>query len=381
MLSLLENVNTPPRSTTVHILHDNTLTLDNRDKFSYLAGRYGQLVKFYNVEELCADKLAEIKKFMPGIVNTQFSIASLYRLFIPQIFSREIEKCIYLDSDIIVHLDINEFWRIELGDKVLGVIPELSNGHDAKKHFDLCRDNIVKAEDYFNSGVLLMNLKILREKEDLITNGLKFIGERNGYWDQDTLNYCFATKALKLPTKFNRFVLYARTNAGETVGRKIYHYTAKPQADMNDPYNRLWMNYFVKTPWFNEETIGNLYAGVQGLHVGLKNFALQVSTIMSGKTRAFFVLPPNVDALKKIFSVHDDEEIILAENQESLQKLIDAMKLSAGKKVFFILVPGFTLQILIQAGFVYGRDFLNGFDFLSEAHGVPFDSYQLIKAM
>ncbi|MBR3050926.1 MAG: hypothetical protein IKG61_05695 [Selenomonadaceae bacterium] len=37
MLSLFENTSA---DVTVHILHDETLTQDNREKFIYLAGRY-----------------------------------------------------------------------------------------------------------------------------------------------------------------------------------------------------------------------------------------------------------------------------------------------------------------------------------------------------
>ena len=50
MLSLFDNT---AAEVTIHILHDNTLTNDNRDKFNCLAGRYGQHVKFYN--EGCRD--------------------------------------------------------------------------------------------------------------------------------------------------------------------------------------------------------------------------------------------------------------------------------------------------------------------------------------
>ena len=64
-----------------------------------------------------------------------------------------------------------------------------------------------------------------------------------------------------------------------------------------------------------------------------------------------------------------------------LKKLLDAMKKSRGKKVFFIVLPIFPYQVLLDAGFVYGKDFLNGMEFLSEAQGVPLDSYPLIKAM
>ena len=166
MLSLFENTATPHLSPTiaVHLLHDNTLTEDNREKFIYLAGRYSQIVKFYNVVELCADRIEEINKFFPNVYKTRLSIAAIYRLFIPQVLSAEIEKAIYLDSDIIVNLDINELWRFELGDNVLGAISESSNGVDEQNAFTLVADGLINRGKYFNSGVLLMNLNALDRK-------------------------------------------------------------------------------------------------------------------------------------------------------------------------------------------------------------------------
>ena len=151
--------------------------------------------------------------------------------------------------------------------------------------------------------------------------------------------------------------------------------------DLNDPFNRLWLKYFAKTPWFDEGTIGNLYAGFQQVHVGLKQSMINVSAMMSGKTRAFFAASNDLDALKKIFSIRDDEKLILADNQDALQRLLDAMNTSRGMAVFFILLPNFPFQVLTQAGFIYGKDFISGFEFLSEAHGIPLNSYQLIQAM
>ena len=103
--------------------------------------------------------------------------------------------------------------------------------------------------------------------------------------------------------------------------------------------------------------------------------------MMSGKVRAFFATPLDVDAVKQIFSVRDDEEIIPAENNDSLNKLIAAMNSSRGKKIFFILVPNFPFNVLAQAGFIVGRDFISGMEFLSEIHGVPFNSYELLQMM
>ena len=384
MLSLFDNTNA---EVTVHILHDNTVSAANRNKFIQLAERYNQRVEFYNIEELCADKISEIIKTFPNAKKTRYSIAMFYRLFAWEIFPQEIGKVIYLDSDIVVNLDIKELWQIELGKKPVSVVPESSNGVPVIERFALCQEGIVKVEDYFNSGVLSINLKVFREEKEKIIRGIKFISEnpQHNHSDQDILNYCFAARALKLPTKFNRFTTRAR-GAKEMVEQKIYHYVATQIGfgvglDMKDIFNRLWMNYFIKTPWFDENSIGRLYEGVQRLHVELKAAMVQLSALMSGKTRAFFVMPEDIEMLKIFFAMRDDEEVILAETQHSLRELIDAMRRSRGKKIFFIIVANFPFNMLTEAGFINGKDFLNGLEFFSEANGMPLNSYELIKAM
>ena len=380
MLSLFDNTTS---EVTIHILHDNTLTRDNREKFIYLAGRYGQLVKFYNVEQLCADKIAEMINLVPAVKTSRVSVGAFYRLLIPQLLPDEIDKCVYLDSDIIVNLDINELWCIELGDKPLAVITEISNGVNSGNWFDLCIEGFVDAENYFNSGIMLMNLKFLRGVKEQIREGIRFRGEHPNYrfFDQAVWNYCFSSQTLKLPTVFNRFVRYARIE-NESVTKKIYHYTVNSiYLNSTDVFNRLWMSYFIKTPFFDAETIGRLYESVQNLHTTLKQSMINISAIMSGKTRTFFVATDSADAIKKVFSIRKDESIILAESEQSLKKLIDAMKKAKGKKVFFIVLPNFPFNLLIQEGFVPGKDFVNGFEFLSEAQGLPLNSYPFVQAM
>lgn len=367
----------------MHILHDNTLTNDNREKFSYVAGQYGQIVKFYNVDELCADRIAEIKRLMPRIVtNTRFTIVSSYRLLIPQVLSSDIDKCIYLDVDIIVNRDINDLWKINLQGNIIAAVSERLCGTDTGILF-LCTSGIIKHEEYFNSGVMLLNLTQLRNEEKNILLGVKWCGETPQCFcfEQDILNYCFSKRRLNLPLDFNVFTVHAYRRNEREIGKKIYHFAGKDCGmDINNPFNRLWMKYFIRTPWFDEEAMGRLYEGVQQLHVNLKSAMIQISAIMSGKTRAFFADPDSVDAIKEIFYVRDDEQIIPAEDNESLKKLIDAMNASRGKKVFFIMIP-FPFQILVDAGFEPGKDFINGLEFLSEAHGVPLNSYELIKAL
>lgn len=383
MLSIFENIFKPLPSVTVHILHDNTLTDDNRGRFSYLAGQYGQRINFYNVEEVCAEKLEEFNNMFPTTEETPSQIAKFYKFLIPQVLSADIEKAIYLDADAIFNMDISELWRVDLGDKMLGAVPSLAIGFDLHTQDKIVADGVVKQEDYFNAGVLLMNLKLLRGKEKFIMDGMNFALKHKYFnmLDQTVLNYCFAFQTLKLPAQFNQFVRWARRRK-EPVAKKIYQYTDYAlRLETNEPFNLLWMEYFAKTPWFDVAVIGRLYEGFQQVHISLKKSMANISLIVSNKARAFCVVPGYVDELKKIFDVRDDEEIIPLENRDSLQKLVDAMKEAQGKKVFFIMAQNFPFDTLTKSGFVFGRDFLNAMEFLSEEQGVSLNSYKLLQGI
>ena len=282
ILSLFENTNS---KVTVHFLHDNTLTDDNREKFIQIAERYGQILKFYNVEELCTKDVEKIKEYFPNVGVDRHSIATFYRFFIMHLLPQEIEKVIYLDSDIIVNLDITEFWQIELRDKPFGAVPEFYQISDRdvsiknrKKYITICTEGVVNPEDYFNAGVMLINLKMLREEKATISAGMKFISEHPQFklLDQDILNYCFSTTYLKLPLKFNRFVLRARTENEWSIEKKIYHYATSRTClvmDSRDPYNQLFMSYFMKTPWVDADTKAPLF----GTNIpSLRNYAVSV---------------------------------------------------------------------------------------------------------
>ena len=374
---------------TVHILHDNTLTADNRDKFSYIAGQYNQHIKFYNVEKICAKSIQQFKEIFSKLDGFKiFSIGTLFRMLIPQIFSEDIKRIIYLDSDVIVNSDIKEFWQVPLEDKVLAAVPEMSNGIPTSEMFTLCKKGLVNAEDYFNAGILYINLEKWRGGEyENFQAAIKFVVENiNDMWiDQNIFNYCFSKKYLKLPVDFNCFVNKARERQDLRVNHRSFHYVGSSlQMDISDPFNRLWFSYFKNTNWFNEDVIAHFNEELVKLNVGQKDFAIQISALMSGKSRAFFTPAPNVDFIKKVFYLQEGEEIIPAVNMDSVQVLKESMKASAGKKVYFILISNdyrFVRADLIKDGFVEGRDFVNAVHFLSDAHGVNLDTHNLLKAL
>ena len=200
------------------------------------------------------------------------------------------------------------------------------------------------------------------------------------------MNYCFSTEYLKLPSKFNTWV-YRERRAGRKIERKIYHYISQASSlglDTQDDFHRLYWEYFAKTPWFSAETILNLGTGLRQLFIERQNLLVHVSAIMSGKTRAFFTEPERVAALKQIFAVQEGEEILTLTSDGSAQELLAAMNESRGRKVFFLLILQPTVYeqlrgMLTQAGFVEWRDFVNAMNFLSDAQGVPLNTWAIIK--
>ena len=370
---------------TAHLLHDDTLTADNREKFSALARRYNQQIKFYNVEKLCPNEINDIVNLRPSIKKLWFSVAAIYRLLIPQLITADVEKIIYLDSDIIVNLDINELWQIELGDKILGVIPENFNGINVLERFDLCRDGLVKADDYFNSGVLLINAKLFRDMQSHLMDGIKFIAAHDQYssFDQDILNYCFAARALKLPAKFNRFLETANDDGKGVVERNIYHYAGGRMGfETNEPLKRLWMENYLKSGWLDAAAMGRLYEKFQAKDSETKNLLISLMSAMDGRRRAFVTFAKDIEPIKVIFAASDDELLVI-ENFRDVPHLVNTLKKSRRKKVFISLLENYPLlrDWLLAEGFIENRDFFDGRKFLATSHGWQIRSYEFITAL
>ncbi|MBR6012857.1 MAG: hypothetical protein IK062_03620 [Selenomonadaceae bacterium] len=424
MLSMFENTKA---EVTVHIMHDNSFLEENHDKFVKIAEQYNQQVKFYNVEELCRDEIEKIREYFPEVVKGRFTIIAYFRLLISVFFPKEIKKLIYLDSDIVVNLDIKELWNIELHENIFGAMKLSSNWLDEKvkkrdydtlSKRDFCRDGTVKPEEYFNDGVLLIDMEKFREVYSKITATIEFFGsipkhERDityGCSDQILLNYCFSKNYLHLNKKYNTCLYFARYFGDYDVNEKIIHYTGTAKGigldiDMNDSYNRIFFKYFMKTPWSNENTIENIVKFFTKNYNQCKLDMIKVSTMMAGKERAFFTEHVSVGPMKKTFLVKENEEIIAtAENEDLadylddvsfddngkiisyevkgvLKTLLDSMKIFKGKKVFFLLVSGFypkLYEILQLNGFVEYVDFINGDLFRCELSGEPLETYPCV---
>ena len=362
---------------TAHLLHDDTLTQDNREKFSALARRYNQQIKFYNVEKLCPDEINFLREKLADKIKTRFGSGTFYRLLIKNFFGG---KIIYLDSDIIVNLDINELWQQDLQDYSLAAVPEIeaTSNHMLKDKF-LLNAGKVRVEDYFNAGVILFNLD--KFGENFFRDGAQFLSNNPQCksLDQDILNAFFAKNYLKLPQKFNAFVDTEELPAAQ----KIYHYAGHLMGfEMSESLKRLWMENYLKSGWLDAMAMGRLYEKFQAKDSETKNLLISLTSAMGGRRRAFVTFAEYIENIKSVFAARDDELLVI-ENFRDTAHLINTLKKSQRQKVFISLLENYPLlrDWLTAEGFVENRDFFDGRKFLATSHGWQIRSYEFIAAL
>lgn len=149
-------------------------------------------------------------------VNKHFTISTYYRLFLPQILP-SYNKIIFLDSDTVVLAELSELFHIDLEDSILGATTdtalngilhsEIKNGRLDWVHYIKDTLGLPDPYSYFQAGVLLLDLKGMRDK-DFLGKSLRIIQDikKPRYLDQCILNstvqkYGFRIK--KIEVKWN----------------------------------------------------------------------------------------------------------------------------------------------------------------------------------
>lgn len=225
----------------VHIVHDNTLSDENKSKLSQLADLFHHNIFYYHVT--VPDDLTEAASGVHKI--DYWTIASMYRLLLPLFL--QTDRVIYLDCDIMVNMDINELWSIDLGERYLGAV--LDQGQNLMEYYISLG---LSAELYFNSGVILFHLDNIRKKQNWYEEMLHFLRRFPTMTmpDQDVLNSVFCSNYLQLDQRFNTFA-----HAELDLENKMVHFAGDNKWWDNDsPAAPLYARFLAMTPWANDIT-------------------------------------------------------------------------------------------------------------------------------
>lgn len=254
LLSVFENMSVYNHSSIcVHIFHDDTLTKENKEKFEELVYGYNNKILFHKIlmtDIICHGiDITIIKKNVERI-----TIGALYRLFIPNIL-KNIEKVIYLDSDVLVNIDIRTLWNEDISEYYAAVV---SDDKDmAKMYVDTkyYRNMGIDYRAYFNAGILLLNLKNINLNIDFSKESMKLLSVCTKFSDQDVLNALLKDKVKFIDKKYNLLIDLQKGSdeklAKQIKTKAVLHFAGylKPWNCNNSDVIKLYCSYLIKTPW------------------------------------------------------------------------------------------------------------------------------------
>lgn len=227
----------------VHLLHDDTLTADNREKFDELVKNAGQSIEYHRVQ--LPDELLRLE------AASTFGPGALFRLMLPELLDPSIQTTIYFDADILVTCDVADFYRLMegAGASVL-VVKGPSLTYFAPKTRRLFDAGVLDEATYFNSGVMVFNLRKVRANYDIRKAVFDFFRTYPdcSFADQDAYNYIFLNDKKLIDGRYNCQSLSLRGEGRSIDG--IYHFagdTIRPVPE--ESFETLYFETWKRTPW------------------------------------------------------------------------------------------------------------------------------------
>lgn len=193
MMSILKNTADPAR--IVFYLLDDQIDAAVKEKIQATIEQAHAAIHFCEVE---ADRF---EKFF---VSGQLSRAAYFRLEMGRLLPDSVGKVIYLDCDLLVLDDIAELWNYDMNHHPLAAIMDLGIMASSKDwHGKQEQLGFSEKDIYFNSGVLVVDLKAWREHD--YGRQAEQLAERNNYrhHDQDALNQLFHRDWQPVPLRWN----------------------------------------------------------------------------------------------------------------------------------------------------------------------------------
>lgn len=207
--------------------------------------------------------------------------ATYYRLELPSLLPN-INKCIYLDVDLIAKKDLSALFRINIDDKYLAGV-RAAGYYQSQEKIEYHRERLGLEEfdPYLNAGVLMMNLAKMR-KDGMEKVFADLVEKEWSSQDQDILNIACHDKIRVIDFKYNVMTKYPLKNDRAYTkrfslkksyskkewnsGRKnptIIHYAdkRKPWKDLESIYAEEWWNVVKYLP---EDIALDIYNGYIG---------------------------------------------------------------------------------------------------------------------
>ncbi len=255
LTSLAEN----NRDVDLHIyIFTGGLSEDNREKFKELANKYGIRIEIITVDA----ELLNVATLSDTIKEgNHVTIETYYRLLAPILLPKDVDRVLYLDVDMVINASLKELYHWDIKNYALGAV--LDENHHAETIYK--RLGYPKSKQYFNAGVLLINLDYWR-KNNVFERCLQCLEQEHEkllFHDQDLLNIVLQDEKIFLPLTYNFQTGFYWKKLSFTADEKkhilkasifpaVLHFsgTAKPWAELSPhPYTDYYLYYKRMSLW------------------------------------------------------------------------------------------------------------------------------------
>ena len=204
------------------------------------------------------------------ITNTKYSDEIYFRILAPAIMS-DYKYVIFLDADLVVLDDIDKLLDFADDNKLISAVRDYEgiancyNNNYERTKYRISELGITNFDDYFVSGVLVMNNILFNEKYNTKELLDMAVSKNWKQYDQDLLNYICkdSVKIIdaewdfvediydiyhSMPQKLLKEFVASEKNP------KIIHYSGarKPWKNTNSAYNKYFWKYAEQTPYADE---------------------------------------------------------------------------------------------------------------------------------
>lgn len=176
----------PGHHLAVYVIHGD---LDPAERAKFV-GFVGQFLPSLSLLQADASVLAGFP------VSGHVTVSTYFRLLLPTLLPAGLQRVLFIDSDTIITDSLGELWELPLAGHALAAVPE---------HRRSCADHGYVFGDYFNAGMMLVDLDRWRQAQ-LIERGRVFATanpHRLRHWDQDVLNHVFESQWLPVGDRWN----------------------------------------------------------------------------------------------------------------------------------------------------------------------------------
>lgn len=248
LISLIENAS-KDRNYKIIVVYQE-LNEENRNNLAELVKDHPNFEMEFKYMKQSLDMITD--RIENRLRSDYFTMTIYFRIFIPDMYP-EYDKAIYIDSDIVVPGDISELHDTDMHGNLIGVCKD-SSVNDAPELQRYMTESLgLKLGDYFNSGMLLMNMKALREAK-LAEHFLYLLNKYHFDCiapDQDYLNSMCYGKIEYLESCWDAM---PNRNKPENPSPKIIHYNLfdKPWCYDGIQYENYFWDYAKRSVYFED---------------------------------------------------------------------------------------------------------------------------------